>query len=78
MLAFVWLLSGDEKWREPARKYILDLAAWDPDGPTNFKLNCEAAKPLVHRLARVYDWGYGLLNGRGAGSSEADDPAPES
>lgn len=62
VLAFVWLLSGDERWREPARRYILALAAWDPDGPTNFKLNCEAAKPLVHRLARVYDWGYGLLS----------------
>jgi hypothetical protein len=61
-LAFVWLLSGDDKWREPARKYILALAAWDPGGPTNFKLNCEAAKPLVHRLARVYDWGYGLFS----------------
>lgn len=60
-LAFVWLLSGEERWREPARRYLLALAAWDPDGPTNFKINCEAAKPLVHRLARVYDWGYGLL-----------------
>ncbi|MBI4891775.1 MAG: DUF4962 domain-containing protein [Acidobacteria bacterium] len=61
ILAFVWLLSGDEKWRAPARRYILALAAWDPDGPTNFTVNCEAAKPLVHRLARVYDWGYGAL-----------------
>lgn len=61
-LAFVALLSGEEKWREPARKYILELARWDPDGPTNFRINCEAAKPLVHRLARVYDWGYGLLS----------------
>ncbi len=61
VMAFVWLLSGDERWREPARRYILALAAWDPDGPTNFGLNCEAAKPLLHRLARVYDWGYGLL-----------------
>ena len=23
--------------------------AWDPDGPTNFGLNCEAAKPLLRR-----------------------------
>jgi hypothetical protein len=62
VLAFVWLLTGDERWRAPARKYILKLAAWDPDGSTNFKLNCEAAKPLTHRLARVYDWGYGVLS----------------
>jgi hypothetical protein len=62
ILAFVWLLSGDDRWREPARKYILKLASWDPDGPTNFRLNCEAAKPLTHRLGRVYDWGYGLLS----------------
>jgi len=62
ILAFVFLLTGEDKYKDAARRYILALAKWDPDGPTNFKLNCEAAKPLVHRLARAYDWGYDALN----------------
>lgn len=61
-LAFVFLLTGEEKYREAARRYLLSLARWDADGPTNFTLNCEAAKPLVHRLARAYDWAFDALS----------------
>ncbi len=61
-LAFVFLLTGEDKYRQAARRYLLALARWDPDGPTNFQLNCEAAKPLVHRLARVYDWAFDALS----------------
>ncbi len=57
-LAFVYLLSGEERMGEAARKRVLALAAWDPDGPTNFKLNCEAGKPLLHCISRAYDWSY--------------------
>ncbi|MBL8232706.1 MAG: DUF4962 domain-containing protein [Bryobacterales bacterium] len=62
VLSFAWLLTQDRKYAEPARSFALKLAAWNPDGPTKFALNCEAAKPMVHRLARVYDWSYGLLS----------------
>ncbi|MBI1895781.1 MAG: DUF4962 domain-containing protein [Acidobacteria bacterium] len=58
VLAFAWLLTGDRKYGDTARRFTLELAAWDPDGPTNFKINCEAAKPMLHRLARAYDWAY--------------------
>jgi hypothetical protein len=61
-LAFVFLLTGEEKYREAARRYLLSLARLDADGPTNFTLNCEAAKPLVHRLARAYDWAFDALS----------------
>ena len=61
-LAFVYLLTGDSKYGAGARKWVLHLAAWDPDGPTNFKLNCEAAKPMLCRLPRAYDWAYGALS----------------
>ena len=60
-LAFVYLLTGESNYGEAARKWILHLASWDPDGPTNFKLNCEAAKPMLFRLPRAYDWGYAAL-----------------
>ncbi|MBM3748581.1 MAG: DUF4962 domain-containing protein, partial [Acidobacteria bacterium] len=58
ILSFVWLLTGERKYGERARRFTLALAAWDPDGPTNFRLNCEAAKPMLHRLARAYDWAW--------------------
>jgi hypothetical protein len=60
-LAFVYLITGEDKYGQAARQWILHLAAWDPDGPTNFHLNCEAAKPLIYRLPRAYDWAYGAL-----------------
>lgn len=60
-IAFVYLLTGDPKYGEAARRWVLHLAAWNPDGPTNFKLNCEAAKPLLYRLPRAYDWAWHAL-----------------
>jgi hypothetical protein len=61
-LAFLALLTREPRYAEAARRWILHLAAWNPDGPTNFDLNCEAAKPLLHRLARAYDWAYDALS----------------
>jgi hypothetical protein len=61
-IAFVFLLSGEKKYGEGARKWILHLASWNVDGPTNFGINCEAAKPILHRLPRSYDWAYGALS----------------
>jgi hypothetical protein len=60
-LAFVYLLTGEKKYGEAARRWVLHLASWNPDGPTNFSLNCEAAKPMLFRLPRAYDWAYDAL-----------------
>jgi len=62
ILSFAWLLTGESRYGEAARRFTLKLASWDPDGPTNFRLNCEAAKPMLHRLARAYDWAWPLLS----------------
>ncbi len=62
VLSFAWLLTGDRKYAEPARRFTLKLAEWSPDGPTNWALNCEAAKPMMHRLARAYDWAWPLFS----------------
>jgi hypothetical protein len=62
VLAFVYLLTGEARYGEAARRWISRLATWDPDGPTNFELNCEAAKPLLHRLPRAYDWAWDALS----------------
>jgi hypothetical protein len=60
-IAFVYLLSHEAKYGEAARQWILHLAAWNPDGPTNFRMNCEAGKPMLYRPARAYDWAYDAL-----------------
>lgn len=61
LLAFVYLISQNKIYGEAARKWVLHLASWDPDGPTNFKLNCEAGKPMLHRPARAYDWAWDMF-----------------
>ena len=60
-LAFVYLISGEKKYGEAARQWVLHLASWNPDGPTNFKLNCEAGKPMLYRPARAYDWAWDMF-----------------
>lgn len=62
ILAFVGLITGEKAYTEGARRWVLHLASWDPDGPTNMRLNCEAAKPLLYRLPRAYDWAYDALS----------------
>lgn len=60
-IAFVYLLTREPRYGEAARRWILHLASWNPDGPTNFRLNCEAAKPMLYRPARAYDWAWDAL-----------------
>lgn len=60
-LAFVYLITQEKKYGEAARKWVLHLASWNPDGPTNFKLNCEAGKPMLYRPARAYDWAWDMF-----------------
>jgi hypothetical protein len=62
ILSFVWRMTGEKKYGDAARRFLLKLAAWNLEGPTNFKINCEAAKPMLHRLARGYDWAYDTLS----------------
>lgn len=61
-VAFVYMLTGEQKYGKEARRRLMALAAWDPAAETNFRRNCEAAKPLLHRIARVYDWAYPMLS----------------
>ncbi len=61
-LAFVWLITREPKYGEAARAFIMALARWDPDGPSNFALNCEAGKALLYHPVRAYDWAYDTLS----------------
>jgi hypothetical protein len=60
-IAFVYLMTGEKQYGDAARKWVMHLASWNPDGPTNFKLNCEAGKVMLYRPARAYDWAYDAL-----------------
>ena len=60
-LAFAWMITREAKYGEAARKFIMALAAWDPDGPTNFALNCEAGKSMLYHPTRAYDWAFDVL-----------------
>lgn len=62
ILAFAWLMTGKQEYGDTARRFTLRLAGWDPDGPTQWQLNCEAAKPMLFRLARAYDWAWPLFS----------------
>lgn len=60
-IAFVYLITGDKTYGAAARRWVNHLAAWDPKGNTNFALNCEAAKPMIYRPARAYDWAWDMF-----------------
>jgi hypothetical protein len=60
-LAFVWLITQEPKYGEAARTFVMALAKWDPDGPSNFALNCEAGKAMLYHPVRAYDWAYDAL-----------------
>ena len=63
-LALMYRLTGERKYLEGAKKWLLNLARWDPDGITSFALplpdgtqgNTEAAMPLLERMAIAFDW----------------------
>ncbi|MCC6698397.1 MAG: DUF4962 domain-containing protein [Candidatus Hydrogenedentes bacterium] len=61
-LGFVYRLTGDEKYAQGARGLLVAIAAWDPEGSTQYKYNDEAAMPLLYLTSRAYDWAYPVLS----------------
>jgi hypothetical protein len=61
-LAFCYLLSGDQRYGEGARKWLLHFASWNPAGSTSMDVNDEAGMPILHVTSRAYDWAYGALS----------------
>ncbi|MEA1997460.1 MAG: DUF4962 domain-containing protein, partial [Gemmatimonadota bacterium] len=63
-LALVYKLTGERKYLEGAKKWLLNLAGWDPYGITSYNLplpdgshgNDEAGMPMLERMAIAYDW----------------------
>ena len=61
-LAFCYLLSGEKRYGDGARKWLLHFASWNPAGSTSMDVNDEAGMPILHITSRAYDWAYDALS----------------
>ncbi len=63
-LALMYLLTGERKYGEEARKLIVDAAGWDPEGISSIlaPYGDEVGLGLLRVGAEVYDWIYDLLS----------------
>lgn len=61
-LAFCYMLSGERRYGEGARKWLLHIATWNPAGSTSMDVNDEAGMPILHVASRAYDWAFDALS----------------
>jgi len=61
-LAFAYRLTGDSRYGEKAREWILAVTAWPPDGTTSHQYNDECGMPILSRIPRAYTWAYEALS----------------
>jgi len=68
-VALAYRITGDRKYLEAARRWMLTFAGWDPRGVTSHKVrqpngsegNDEASMPILDRMALAWDWVGGQL-----------------
>ena len=56
----IYLLTGDKKYGEEARRRVLHFSRWNPDGSTSDRAHDEPAMFILARGSRAYDWTYEL------------------
>jgi len=59
--AQVYLLTGDERFGQEARRRLMHLMTWSPEGSTSLFHHDEPGTELVRLCPRTYDWIYPLL-----------------
>lgn len=59
--AETYLISGDTKYGEEARRRLMHIVSWDPNGSTSLGHNDEPGTEIVRLAPRVYDYVYDLL-----------------
>ena len=57
----LYLLTGDERYGEEAKRRIIHFFSWDPSGPTSYHANNEAAMWMLYKGVSTYDWTYDLF-----------------
>ena len=56
-----YLLSGDERFGQEAKRRLLHFFSWDPEGSTSLFHNDEPAMWVMQRGTRAYDFTYDLF-----------------
>ncbi|MDH7570993.1 MAG: DUF4962 domain-containing protein, partial [Armatimonadota bacterium] len=59
--ALAYLITGNRRLGEEARRRILHFFSWDPEGPTSFFAYDEPPMWMMMRGTRAYDWTYDLF-----------------
>ncbi len=60
-LAFAYLVSGEPRYAEGAKRYLLQVSRWDPAGATSFASNDQVFRDIAIKSAMAYDWLYETL-----------------
>lgn len=60
-MAFLWLLGGDARFGQEARRILMECARWDPKGATGYRYNDEAGMPYNYYFCRTYTFVHPLL-----------------
>ena len=61
-LSFCYMMTGEEKYAERAKQWLLSFVEWDTEGPSSMASNDEVAMPILLNGARAYDWIYDYLS----------------
>ena len=59
--ALAYVLSGERRFGEEAKRRLLHFFSWDPEGSTDLFHNDEPAMWVMQRGTRAYDWTYDLF-----------------
>jgi len=60
-LAFAYLVTGEARYAEGAKRYLLHVSRWDPAGATSFASNDQVFRDIAIKSAMAYDWLYDAL-----------------
>lgn len=61
-MSFAYILTGEKKWADRVREWLLHVSTWDLKGTSSLGYNDEVAMPLVLNTTRAFDWIYDTLN----------------
>lgn len=60
--AFLYLVTGNSTYGNRAKALLLNLAAWNPNGATSYRIHDQVHRSIAYRSAIAYDWLYDLLS----------------
>ncbi len=58
----LWLVTGEERYLDKARNFLVKVSTWDPEGTTGIEYNDETNFRLLRLLPEVYDQIRGQLS----------------